>query len=200
LNYAHSQGGETIAIHYGVESGLWQLGLDGQLMTGVAGSRCRISIITTNALIAREHPVDLGVEKVCDECRACVRQGPVGAMRSHRSEHRGVVKAKIKMERCFPTMVQTHGCAICMKVCPVQRYGLPAVHEHFAKTGTILGARTDELEGFVWPPDGRYYDATSKPRIDSARFLHPPGLKFDASREAAPNLDPEDTTVEHAEF
>jgi ferredoxin len=189
--FAQGQGGDVLIIHYGVEAGLGQLGLNGQLLTAQSGSRSRLSVITTNAEIARDHPVDLGIEKVCDECQACVRRCPVGAIRNKRTEHRGVVKAKIKMDRCFPTMVQSYGCAVCMKVCPVQRYGLPAVHEHYAKTGEILGKGTDELEGFSWPVDDQHYGPTEKPRLDSKTWLNPPGLIFDASHEAAPAVSAE---------
>jgi epoxyqueuosine reductase len=160
-----------------------QLGLNGQLLTAEAGSRARLSLITTNAPIAVDEPVDLGIEKICDGCQACVRRCPVGAIRAERQEYRGVIKGKIKSERCFPTMTQTHGCAICMKVCPAQRYGVRAMHEHFEQTGEILGIGTDELEGYVWPPDEQYYASGKKPRINSAAFLHPPGLEFDLERE-----------------
>ena len=45
------------------------------------------------------------------------------------------MKAKINTSRCLPLVAQADGCAICMKVCPVQRYGLDAVWEHWAATG-----------------------------------------------------------------
>jgi epoxyqueuosine reductase len=116
--------GRALVIPYAIEAGLGQLGLNGQLLTPQAGSRCRIALIGTNAPLELGVPVDYGIEKLCDSCQLCVRRCPVGAIPLARSEHRGVMKAKIKAERCFPTMAQTHGCAVCMKVCPVQRYGL----------------------------------------------------------------------------
>lgn len=179
--------GHTMVIHYGVEAGLGQLGLNGQLLTPQAGSRCRLALITTDAPVEYGAPVDYGIEALCDSCQACVRRCPVGAIPKARREHRGVTKAKIKTERCLPTMIQTHGCAVCMKVCPVQRYGLEAVQEHFEDTGEILGKGSDELEGYAWPLDGRYYPATSKPRV-GAELINPPGFEFDKTR-AAPRPD-----------
>jgi ferredoxin len=149
--------GEAIMIHYGVHAGLGQLGLNGQLLTPQAGSRCRLSLISTNAPVVHDGPVDYGIEAICDQCQACVRRCPVSAIPNTRKQHRGVVKIKIKTERCYPTIIQTHGCSVCMKVCPVQRYGLARVHEHFEQTGEILGRGTDELEGYEWPLDGRFY-------------------------------------------
>jgi hypothetical protein len=46
------------------------------------------------------------------------RNCPVGAIPNHRSEHRGIVKAKLNTKRCLPLMMQTSGCSICMKSLP----------------------------------------------------------------------------------
>jgi epoxyqueuosine reductase len=176
-------GGGGITIHYAVEAGLGQLGLNGQLLTPAAGSRLRLALIMTDAPVQLGRPVDYGIPRLCDECRLCVRRCPPGAIPGGRAPKRGVVKAAIKPERCFPIVAQAHGCAICMKVCPVQRYGLGAVTDHYVRTGQILGKGTDELEGFVWPLDGRYYGPGRKPRMSSA-VLHPSGWHFDRNRTA----------------
>jgi epoxyqueuosine reductase len=68
-------------------------------------------------------------------------------------------------------VIQADGCAVCMKVCPVARYGLGAVHEHFASTGEILGRGSEELEGYVWPLDGRSYGPGEKPGTEARRTL-----------------------------
>jgi ferredoxin len=170
-----------VAIHYGVQAGLGQLGMNGQLLTPFAGSRCRIVLINTDAPLATDHPVDYGVPKLCDTCRVCVRRCPTGAIPSVRKFHRGVEKAKIKIERCAPMVSQVHGCAVCMKTCPVQKYGLPAVLEHYADTGEVLGKGSNELEGYGWP-DGRWYGPGVKPRsaVDKD-MLEPDGTKLVAA-------------------
>jgi len=181
LGYAAREGTGAalgVAIHYGVEAGLGQLGMNGQLLTPFAGSRCRIVLLNTDAPIAIDHPVDYGVPKLCDACRVCVRRCPTGAIPSVRKFHRGVEKAKIKIERCAPMVSQVHGCAICMKTCPVQKYGLPDVLNHYAETGKILGKGSDELEGYGWP-DGRWYGPGDKPRSAiTTEMLEPDGLKL----------------------
>ena len=181
---AHPQSlsGEGVTIHYGVQAGLGQLGLNGQLLTRVAGSRVRLSLITTNAELEHGAAADFGVHAICDACQLCVRRCPVGAIPTKRAPYRGVTKAKIKTDRCWPVVAQMSGCAICMKVCPVQRYGLDAVTDHLLATGEILGKGTDELEGYTWPLDGQRYAAGEKPPIDSASLLSPPGWTFDGSR------------------
>jgi epoxyqueuosine reductase len=176
------QEGESIFIHYGVAAGLGQLGLNGQLLTPQAGSRCRLGVIYTDAPLDLDSPVDYGIEGVCDRCQACVRRCPVGAIPSTRREHRGVTKIKLNTKRCFPVVAQAAGCAVCMKVCPVQAYGLGAVIDCFDRTGTILGQHTDDLEGYDWFFDGRHYPPGQTPRVPAA-ILSPPDMPF--SRQQA---------------
>jgi ferredoxin len=173
---------EAAMIPYAVAAGLGQLGLNGQLLTPAAGSRCRLAILTTEAPLPFDRPVDYGVTAICDACQACVRRCPAGAIPRTRSMYRGIEKAKINTQRCFPVTAQAAGCGICMKVCPVQRYGLRAVLEEYARSGRILGNGTDELEGYDWPFDGRHYGPSERPAL-SREFFNPPGLNFDPARK-----------------
>lgn len=170
--------GESMFIHYAVAAGLGQLGLNGQLLTPQAGSRCRINVLTTDAPLELDAPVDHGIEGVCDRCQACVRRCPVGAIPAVRKEHRGVTKAKLNTKRCLPIVTQAAGCSVCMKVCPVQAYGMTEVLDHYARTGEIKGLHTDDLEGYDWPLDGRHYGPGEKPRVPP-HIVTPPGYAFD---------------------
>ena len=51
-------------------------------------------------------------------------------------------------------MARYLGCGICMKVCPIQKYGMRPVMEHYVETGEILGKGTDNLEGYTLPDKG----------------------------------------------
>ena len=62
-----------------------------------------------------------------------------------------------------------------MKVCPVQRYGMKAVMEHYVATGEVLGKGTDELEGFTLK--GRYFGVSELPELDSETYQFPHGTK-----------------------
>jgi ferredoxin len=178
--------GESMAIAYAVAAGLGQLGLNGQLLTPHAGSRCRLHVMTTDAPFVQDEPVDYGIEGVCDACRICVRRCPPGAIPAVRKESRGVVKAKLNTKRCLPVMGKASGCSICMKVCPVQRYGLPAVLAEYEKSGQVLGKGTDDLEGYDWPIDGRHYGPGSTPRI-TEDILRTPGFVLDMDRREPPD-------------
>jgi ferredoxin len=180
--------GESLVIHYGVAAGLGQLGMNGQLLTPQAGSRCRLNLLSTDAPLELDEPVDYGLEGVCDKCQICVRRCPVGAIPNQRKEYRGVVKAKLNTKRCLPILMQTAGCSICMKVCPVQRFGLDAVLEEYGRTGQILGKDTDDLEGYDWPLDGEHYGPGQRPFVP-ASVVNLEGLRFDPDRvELEPEL------------
>ncbi|MFD3330791.1 hypothetical protein [Streptomyces sp. NPDC058701] len=186
LGYAaipHSIVGQGIAIHYAVQAGLGQLGLNGQLLTPAAGSRVRIMLISTDALLVHDRPVDFGISGLCDQCQVCVRRCPVGAIPQSRQLHRGVLKSKINTKRCLPIVVKADGCAVCTKVCPVQRFGLTQVLERYTQTGRILGKGSDELEGYDWPLDRRHYGPESTPRVGGELFTE---LDFDPTRTEPP--------------
>jgi epoxyqueuosine reductase QueG len=157
--------GHGVFIHYAVEAGLGQLGFNGQLLTPTAGSRCRLVAISTDAPLEFGTPRDYGINKICDQCQACVRRCPGDAIPRKRRYYRGIEKAKINTNRCLPLVTQAEGCGVCMKVCPVQRYGLAAVYDEYERTGRILGTGTDELEGFDFPVDGRHYPPGQMPKL-----------------------------------
>jgi epoxyqueuosine reductase len=163
--------GTGAMIHYAVQAGLGQLGHNGQLLTPFAGSRCRLVSMTTDAPLDFDAPRDYGINKICEECQVCVQRCPANAIPRRRAYHRGVEKAKINTRRCLPLVSQAGGCAVCMKVCPVQAYGLAAVYEEYEKTGRILGKGTDELEGFTFPVDRRYYGPGEMPKLDQEFFF-----------------------------
>jgi epoxyqueuosine reductase len=168
---AEPLGGRGIFLHYAVAAGLGQLGLNGQVLTPFAGSRCRWTLIQTDAPLVIDKPVDIGIPKLCDACQVCVRRCPVGAIPAKRAMYRGIEKAKINTVRCWPVVAQAHGCAICMKVCPVQKYGLQPVIDEWSRSGKILGKDSDELEGFTWI-DGKHFGPGQRPKL-SLSFTKP---------------------------
>jgi epoxyqueuosine reductase len=164
------------------------MGMNGQLLTPQAGRRCRLAAISTDAPLVRDASRDFGVPAVCDRCRACLRRCPSGAIPVKRSFYRGVEKTKLNLARCFPVVAQVHGCSVCMKVCPVRRYGLDAVYDHFERTGEVPGVGTDELEGYDWPLDGCHYGPGDGPKLPT-NFLDVPGFNGQARRETVAVID-----------
>ena len=161
-----------------VVAGLGQLGANGQLLSPHFGSRARLMLITTDAPVTYDKPQDYGIHKFCQECQVCVNRCPGRAITRDKVWWRGVEKNKLIYERCRPVFVTYHGCAVCMIVCPIQRYGMKPVMEHYVQTGEVLGKGTDNLEGYSMTGKG-YFGPGELPHFDRDLFDIPKGREED---------------------
>ena len=157
-----------------VEAGLGQLGANGQLLSPHFGSRARLMLITTDAPLTHDTPVDYGINKFCDQCQVCVARCPGRALVKDKVWYRGVFKNKLIYDRCRPIMVTYEGCGVCMKVCPIQRYGMKPVMEHYIETSEILGKGTENLEGYEIRGKG-HFGPGELPHFDRDTFDIPHG-------------------------
>ena len=131
-----------------VSAGLGQLGACGYLLTPHEGNRCRLILLTTGANVTYDEPVDYGIHAFCQVCQVCVNRCPGRALMRDKVWWRGIEKHKLYFKRCRPVMARYLGCGICMKVCPIQKYGMATVMTHYAETGQVLGKGTHDLEGY----------------------------------------------------
>ena len=159
-----------------VAAGLGQLGANGQLLSPHFGSRARLMMITTDAPVTYDEPVDYGMHGFCQKCQVCVNRCPGRALVRDRVWWRGAEKNKLIYDRCRPVMAKYEGCAVCMKVCPVQKFGMPAVMSHYVETGEVLGKGTDELEGYTLHDKG-YFGPGELPHFDRSFFEFPHGRR-----------------------
>ena len=170
--------------HYGpmipmfVEAGLGQLGANGQLLSPHFGSRARLQIIYTDANVTHDQPIDYGIHQFCQECKVCVDRCPGRALMPDKVWYRGVEKNKLVFKRCRPVMARYEGCGVCMKVCPIQKYGMKPVMEHYVETGEVLGKRTENLEGYALSDKG-YFGPGKLPSFKRDFFDMPHGRAED---------------------
>ena len=171
----HSPNDASSVVHpMFVQAGMGQMGAMGYLLSPHFGSRHRLMMITTDALVTYDEPVDYGIHAFCTICQVCVNRCPGRALMREQVWWRGVEKFKIIAKRCRPVMARYAACGICMRVCPIQRYGLPAVMDHYATTGQVLGKGTHNLEGYDMHDIG-YFGPGELPRFDSDFFHIPEG-------------------------
>ena len=156
-----------------VAAGLGQLGACGYLLTPHVGSRCRLMIVTTDAKITYDEPVDYGIHAFCQVCQVCVNRCPGRALMRDKIWWRGLEKNKLYFKRCRPVMARYLGCGVCMKVCPVQKYGMQTVMQHYAETGQVLGKGTHDLEGYELEGKG-YFGPGELPAFDRDFFSSMP--------------------------
>ncbi|MCI0440321.1 MAG: hypothetical protein L0177_14495, partial [Chloroflexi bacterium] len=159
-----------------VAAGLGQLGANGQLLSPHFGSRARLALITTDAPVTYDQPVDYGINRFCELCQVCVNRCPGRALVKEKVWWRGAQKHKLIYDRCRPVMARYEGCAVCMKVCPIQRYGMQPVMEHYVETGEILGKGTDNLEAYSLRDKG-YFESGKLPHFNTEFFQFPHGRK-----------------------
>jgi ferredoxin len=172
------------SLHYGpmipmfVEAGLGQLGANGQLLSPHFGSRARLQILLTDAPVTYDKPIDYGIHQFCQVCQVCVNRCPGRALMPEKVWYRGVEKNKLVFKRCRPVMARYLGCGVCMKVCPIQRYGMEQVMEHYVATGEVLGKGTDSLEGYTLADKG-YFGPGQLPQFNAQFFNMPHGKAED---------------------
>ena len=185
-----------------IEAGLGQLGANGQLLSPHFGSRARLMMITTDAPVQYDAPVDYGIHNFCQKCQVCVNRCPGRALVKERVWWRGVEKNKLIYERCRPVMASYEGCGVCMKVCPVQKFGMPTVMNHYIETGEVLGKGSEELEGYSLHDKG-HFGPGELPRFDRNFFEFPHGRRenwlFDQFKERLA-LEETPTSEELTEF
>jgi NAD-dependent dihydropyrimidine dehydrogenase PreA subunit len=166
-----------------VAAGVGQQGACGYLLTPHVGSRCRLVGLTTDAILTYDQPVDYGIHALCQVCQVCVNRCPGRALMRDKIWWRGVEKNKLYFKRCRPVMARYLGCGICMKVCPVQKYGLKDVMDHYAATGQVLGKGTHDLEGYTLEGKG-YFGPGELPVFESNFFsAMPHGTEFESTFE-----------------
>ena len=161
-----------------VSAWLGQLGACGYLLTPHVGSRCRLMLVTTDAPVTYDQPVDYGIHAFCQVCQVCVNRCPGRALLRDKIWWRGIEKNKLNFMRCRPVMARYLGCGICMKVCPIQKYGMKTVMEHYAATGQVLGKGTHDLEGYEIEGKG-YFGPGELPVFDRQFFAMPHGRAED---------------------
>ena len=170
----HPLDNSSVFLPMFVEAGLGQLGANGQLLSPHFGSRARLMIVTTDAIVTYDEPVDYGIQSFCSVCQVCVNRCPGRALLRDKVWWRGVQKQKVIYKRCRPVMARYDQCGICMKVCPVQRYGMKPVMDHYVSTGHVLGKGTHLLEGYEIGGVG-YFGPGELPSFDAEFFYMPHG-------------------------
>ncbi|HVC77051.1 MAG TPA: hypothetical protein VND96_11135 [Candidatus Micrarchaeaceae archaeon] len=173
-------------LPYAEEAGLGQMGLNGQLLSPYFGSRWHPFALSTDAHVTPDGARDFGIPKLCDSCQVCVRRCPGRAIPNVRVHWRGAVKNKLDVEKCVPMLMRYATCNVCTKVCPVQKYGLTAVAEHYEATGgEVLGKGTEELEGYTLPDRG-YQGVGTLPRFDKDEAR----IRYDLLDELPSDIEP----------
>lgn len=116
--------GALLLIPPALACGFGELGKHGSIINPEFGASFRLSAVLTDAPFAPTPPREHGIDAFCESCRVCEDACPPLAIASERQVVRGERKWYVDFDACLPFFNQTHGCGICIAVCPWSRPGV----------------------------------------------------------------------------
>ncbi len=116
--YGNPNSTDILHIPLAVSAGLGQLGKHGSMISREFGSNFRLAAVLTNLPLVNDEPEDIGVDDLCLGCQRCTIDCPADAINDEKQLVRGTEKWYVDFDKCIPYFVKTHGCAICIEVCP----------------------------------------------------------------------------------
>ena len=113
---------DLLHIPIGLKAGFGELGRHGSIIHPKLGPLFRMGSVATSLPLAIDHPIDAGIAKFCDICRACRKYCPPHAIPDERSpeagqDHLGFDRYVVDTGRCFPYFSKHFYCSICLPVC-----------------------------------------------------------------------------------
>lgn len=113
---------DLLHIPIGLKAGFGELGRHGSIIHPQLGPLFRMGSVATSIELAIDHPVDAGIARFCDTCRACRKYCPPKAIPDARSpeagqDHLGYDRYVVDTGRCFPYFARHNYCSICLPVC-----------------------------------------------------------------------------------
>jgi len=123
-----------------IAAGLGELGKHGSLINRTLGSSFRLAAVLTNEELIASEPDVFGAADFCLGCRVCTDACPPDAIAPEVRLVRGVDKWAVDFDRCLPYFALSHGCGICIAVCP---WSTPGEAPRLADNMTRKRARRD---------------------------------------------------------
>ncbi len=111
-------GEDIVLMPMAINAGLGQLGKHGSLISKEFGSNFRLTCVLTDLPMALDAPVDIGVDDLCLSCQRCRTDCPPDAIFDQKQWVRGAKKWYVDFDKCIFYFTHTHGCAVCLEVCP----------------------------------------------------------------------------------
>ncbi len=115
--------GSLTLIPAALACGFGELGKHGNIINRQFGSSLRLSAVVTDMPLLADEAVEFGADEFCTRCQVCINACPVDAISNQKQPVRGVEKWYVDFDKCIPYFNETHGCGICIAVCPWSRPG-----------------------------------------------------------------------------
>lgn len=113
---------DVLHIPLALKAGFGELGRHGSIIHPKMGPLFRLGSVITSLDLATDKPIDAGIAKFCDKCKACRIYCPAKAIPDERSatagkDHLGNDRYVVDTGRCFPYFAKHNYCSICLPVC-----------------------------------------------------------------------------------
>jgi epoxyqueuosine reductase len=113
---------DLLHVPIGLKAGFGELGRHGSIINPTLGPLFRMGSVAASIPLAIDHPIDAGIAKFCDACRACRKFCPADAIPDERTpeagkDHLGYDRYVVDTGRCFPYFAKHSYCSICLPVC-----------------------------------------------------------------------------------
>ncbi len=105
-------------------AGFGELGKHGSIINRRHGSSFRLAGVTTDLPLVADQPDTFGADDFCLACQICANACPPAAIGDAKQWVRGAEKWYVDFDRCMPYFADTHGCGICIAVCPFSKPGI----------------------------------------------------------------------------
>lgn len=116
--------GDSNVLHIpiGLKAGFGELGRHGSIINPELGPLFRMGSVLTSLELECDSPIDAGIAKFCDSCRACRIYCPADAIPDERSpshgvDHLGNPRYVVDTGKCFPYFAKHNYCSACLPVC-----------------------------------------------------------------------------------
>ncbi len=113
---------DLLHIPIALKAGFGELGRHGSVIHPKFGPLFRMGSVVTSLEMEIDHPIDAGIAKFCDKCKACRIYCPAKAIPDERStyagkDHLGNYRYMVDTGKCFPYFATHNYCSICLPVC-----------------------------------------------------------------------------------
>lgn len=116
--------GDTNVLHIPIalKAGFGELGRHGSVINPKIGPLFRMGCVLTSMPLETDSPIDAGIARFCDNCRACRIYCPADAIPEERNthagkDHLGNYRYTVDTGKCFPYFGTEKYCSACLPVC-----------------------------------------------------------------------------------
>lgn len=116
---------DVLHVPLALKAGFGELGRHGSIIHPKMGPMFRLGSVITSMPLKIDSPIDAGIAKFCDNCKACRIYCPAKAIPDNRSpeagkDHLGNDRYMVDTGKCFPYFAKHNYCSICLPVCVYQ--------------------------------------------------------------------------------